>query len=131
MRATKYIICLAAIVSCAGCADFAALQKENTELRKQTVVLEAALKKSKEKIDEMSDDIQLLNNIVENKSVQECLEKEIDRLYLRGMELYLADKFQEAIDTWKNLLKLNPDHENAKIYVERAKRKLKGMQKFK
>ncbi|TAN62956.1 hypothetical protein EPN18_03740 [bacterium] len=107
------------------------IQQENANLKKQVADLEASLKKTKLKIDDMSDELELLNNIVSNKSVQECLEKEADRLYMRGMQLYLADNFTEAITAWKDLLKVDPEHENAKIYIDRARRKLKGIQKLK
>jgi predicted nuclease with TOPRIM domain len=133
-----HILILAVIICCfTGCAEIMGIQpqpniqQENANLKKQVADLEASLKKTKLKIDDLSDELELLNNIVSNKSVQECLEKEVDRLYMRGMQLYLADNFTEAITAWKDLLKVDPEHENAKIYIDRARRKLKGIQKLK
>lgn len=135
------ILILAGLICCfTGCAEIMGIQpqtqpqpniqQENASLKKQVADLEASLKKTKLKVDDMNDELEMLNNIVSNKSVQECLEKEVDRLYMRGMQLYLADNFTEAITAWKDLLKVNPEHENAQIYIDRAKRKLKGIQKL-
>lgn len=49
---------------------------------------------------------------------------EVNRLYRRGLDLYGAGKIEEAVSTWQKVLDLDPDHERAKLALEKADRKL-------
>lgn len=58
---------------------------------------------------------------------QKAIEKEIERYYLHGIELYTNGEYLEAIKAWKKVLELNPKHEKAILNIEKAKRKLEGV----
>ena len=47
-------------------------------------------------------------------------QKEAEKLYYKGINLYTNDKFQEAIKTWEQVLKLDPNYEKAKEKIKDA-----------
>lgn len=53
--------------------------------------------------------------------------KEVEKLYLKGIELYTEGKFTEAIRQWEKVLDIEPKHEKAALNIEKAKRKLQGV----
>lgn len=53
--------------------------------------------------------------------------KEVEKYYLKGIELYTEGKFIEAIRQWEKVLELDPRHEKAALNIEKAKRKLQGV----
>ncbi len=50
--------------------------------------------------------------------------KEIEELYLKGVQAYVKGNYEEAIQYWEEVLKLDPNHEKAKLNIRRAKKKL-------
>lgn len=53
--------------------------------------------------------------------------KEVEKYYLKGIELYTDGKYREAIDSWKKVLELDPKHEKSLLNIEKAKRKMEGV----
>lgn len=71
-----------------------------------------------------------------NKEAKEYLEsiaakrkeagrKEIDDLYLKGVEAYTREDYKQAIALWQRVLELDPNHAQARRNIERAQEKLK------
>jgi|GEM_PF-3310049 len=55
-------------------------------------------------------------------------DKKAQDLFLEGIGKYRAGDYQDAVDNWTQVLKLNPDHEQAKKYIANVKQKLARMQ---
>lgn len=53
--------------------------------------------------------------------------KEVEKHYLKGIELYTEGKHREAMESWKKVLELDPRHEKALLNIEKAKRKMEGV----
>jgi tetratricopeptide (TPR) repeat protein len=47
-----------------------------------------------------------------------------EQVFLQGIELYTRGRYEEAIAAWQGVLTLAPDHEEARVDIERARRKL-------
>ncbi len=54
-----------------------------------------------------------------------------NKLYLQGIELYTKGKYAEAVSAWEKVLVLAPDHDKAKMNIEKAQRKLEKIKEFK
>ncbi len=52
------------------------------------------------------------------------------RLYLQGIELYTQGKYSDAIQTWEKVLQLAPEHNKARMNIEKTKRKLQSIREF-
>ena len=63
--------------------------------------------------------------------IEATIEKEVDTHYLRGITLYTDGKYEEAIESWKKVLELEPRHEKAALNIDKAKRKIEGVTKTK
>ena len=50
---------------------------------------------------------------------------EVTKYYNSAVSLYAEKKYTSAISEWKKVLELNPDHENARDQIAKAKRRLK------
>jgi tetratricopeptide (TPR) repeat protein len=48
--------------------------------------------------------------------------------YSQGLQLYREEKLDEAITQWKAVLEYDPEHTNAKRYLDQAERQLKNLQ---
>lgn len=57
--------------------------------------------------------------------------KDMQRLYLEGIELYTGGHYQDAIRLWQQVLTLQPQHEKARLNIEKAQRKLAQIKAFK
>lgn len=64
---------------------------------------------------------------IDNKKARASVEKEIEKHYLKGVELYTNGKFRDAIEAWNKVLELEPKHEKTLRNIERAKRKMDGL----
>jgi tetratricopeptide (TPR) repeat protein len=51
----------------------------------------------------------------------------VKQLYYQGVDLYVNNKIKEAIKTWKELLALDPNHQDAAKNIQRAEAKLKAL----
>jgi tetratricopeptide (TPR) repeat protein len=51
----------------------------------------------------------------------------VKQLYYQGVDLYVNNKINEAIKTWKDLLVLDPNHQDAAKNIQRAQAKLKAL----
>ena len=49
---------------------------------------------------------------------------EANRLYRLGLDLYGANKIEEAIETWKSVIELDPHHDRAEMALQKAERKM-------
>ncbi|TYO99913.1 tetratricopeptide repeat protein [Geothermobacter ehrlichii] len=56
--------------------------------------------------------------------------KDVPRLYLEGIDLYTRGHYEEAVRTWRQVLNLDPDHEKARMNIEKARRKLSQIESF-
>lgn len=85
-------------------------------------------KKLVEQIKELKLALSIDSELVEIKNMLKELETkvvtEVSNLYFRGVDLYAADKLQEAIKIWKEALELKPDHARIKKDLARAESKL-------
>ncbi len=61
--------------------------------------------------------------------IEATIEKEVEMHYLRGIKLYTDGKYEEAIESWKKVLELEPRHEKAGMNIDKAKRKIEGVAK--
>ncbi|HTA16873.1 MAG TPA: tetratricopeptide repeat protein, partial [bacterium] len=48
-------------------------------------------------------------------------------LYYQGVDLYVNNKIKEAVNTWKEVLKIDPDNTDAQKNIQRAEAKLKAL----
>ncbi|PNU19285.1 hypothetical protein C2E25_13150 [Geothermobacter hydrogeniphilus] len=62
---------------------------------------------------------------------KEGLEPEdAQQLYLEGIELYTSGHYRDAITRWQQVLTLQPQHEKARLNIEKAERKLAQLKAF-
>jgi len=54
--------------------------------------------------------------------------EKVKTLYYQGVDQYVNNHIKEAIGTWKELLKLDPNHADAQKNIARAEAKLKALQ---
>jgi tetratricopeptide (TPR) repeat protein len=52
---------------------------------------------------------------------------DVDALYRMGIEAYTQEHYEVAIDLWKQVLKVNPNHKDSIRNIERARLKLKAI----
>ena len=55
---------------------------------------------------------------------------QVKALYYKGVDYYVNNNISQAITTWKQLLELDPNHEDAKKNIARAKTKLDALAKL-
>lgn len=53
--------------------------------------------------------------------------RDMEKLYLKGIELYTEGKYLDAIKAWEGVLSQDPRHQKAALNIEKAKRKLEGV----
>jgi tetratricopeptide (TPR) repeat protein len=68
---------------------------------------------------------------IQTSGVREKNKKKVDSYLHEGIALYKQDKLQDAIDVWTKILRIDPNHAKAKKYINRAKYKLKELEKLK
>ncbi|MEE9591025.1 MAG: tetratricopeptide repeat protein, partial [Thermodesulfobacteriota bacterium] len=64
---------------------------------------------------------------IDKTKARKAVEKEVERHYLSGIELYTDGKYLDAIKSWEKVLELDPQHQKALLNIEKAKRKLEGV----
>jgi tetratricopeptide (TPR) repeat protein len=52
------------------------------------------------------------------------------RLYLLGIELYTRGRYTEAVNAWEQVLTIAPQHEKARMNIDKAHRKLQSIKEF-
>jgi len=57
--------------------------------------------------------------------------QEIQALYSQGTKLYTGGDYQQALDVWQKLLKLDPGNANAKKNLDRTRQKLEAQKRAK
>ncbi len=62
---------------------------------------------------------------------RQVIEEKIQQYLYAGIKLYRNGKLNEAIQEWKKVLKIDPDNSKATKYINRAKYKLKQLEKLK
>ena len=55
----------------------------------------------------------------------------VKTLYYQGVDFYVNNNISMAIKTWKDLLKLDPNHQDAIKNIQRAETKMKALEKLK
>lgn len=68
---------------------------------------------------------------IDTQKAKSAVEKEIERYYLKGIELYTNGRYKEALEAWNKVLELDPRHEKAILNIEKTKRKLEGIMETK
>jgi tetratricopeptide (TPR) repeat protein len=58
----------------------------------------------------------------------ETLRIKVKKHYLEGVTLFMNGLYGEAISEWEEVLKLDPSHDNARINIEKAHKRLEGAQ---
>jgi tetratricopeptide (TPR) repeat protein len=70
--------------------------------------------------------VEYLRRSVGRKSLIEIAgDKEVWNLYLRGIEHFTRGEYKEAIEVWEEVLRLDPENENAVRNIEEARLRLK------
>jgi tetratricopeptide (TPR) repeat protein len=60
--------------------------------------------------------------------IQESRRRMIEQHYSQGIGYYREEKLKEAIAQWRIVLELDPQHVNAKRYIEQSEKLLKGLE---
>ncbi|MEK6725146.1 MAG: tetratricopeptide repeat protein [Deltaproteobacteria bacterium] len=68
---------------------------------------------------------------IDTGKIEATIGKEVEMHYLRGIKFYTDGKHEEAIESWKKVLELEPRHEKAGMNIEKAQRKIEGVTKTK
>ncbi len=66
-----------------------------------------------------------INKITQKKKTSE---KDISDIYMKGVLAYTSGNYKLAIYYWNEVLKINPDHKNAKKNIKRAQEKLRSIE---
>ena len=64
---------------------------------------------------------------IAKRAAPKLSKKEVETLYLEGIELYTDGQYVEAIGKWEKVLSGNPSHGKALFNIKKAKRKLEGV----
>ncbi len=64
------------------------------------------------------------------KRLRAKLNIKVNSLWQQGFALYSAESYSRAIRVFDQILAINPRHNNARIYKQKAKSKLKALKKF-
>jgi tetratricopeptide (TPR) repeat protein len=84
------------------------------------------------------DTASLIRQLEEERTVQEREEKKVvtekdrrqaERLHRKGLDLYRSERLEEAIETWRQALELNPEYVDARVDLSRAESKLRNLQR--
>ncbi|MFH0919733.1 MAG: hypothetical protein V1913_05175 [Fibrobacterota bacterium] len=51
-----------------------------------------------------------------------------DDLFQQGIDLYRSGQYKKAIETWKQVIQMKPDHKKAATYIENVTQKLKKIE---
>jgi len=62
--------------------------------------------------------------------INKRIEKQVEELFNRGMDLYTQDRYQEAIRELNRVLTLNPKHRGALDYVQQAQERIAALKKL-
>ena len=52
------------------------------------------------------------------------------QLYLQGVAFYTQGKYPDAIKAWETVLLLDPEHQKAKLNIEKTRRKLRQIEEY-
>jgi len=59
-----------------------------------------------------------------SEKMDDELRIKIKKHYLDGINYYMNGLYEEAISEWEEILKIDPEYENVKINIQRAKKRL-------
>jgi len=57
-------------------------------------------------------------------------EKEIENLFHRGITLYRNGDYKKAIECWRKIIALQPDHDKAQKYIDNVSKKLEKIERI-
>ncbi len=66
-----------------------------------------------------------------NLSLQKAIDNKVARLFDAGVSAYSRGLFEQAAQEWRNALKLEPNHQQAKENLERAEKVIKNLERLK
>ncbi len=55
-------------------------------------------------------------------------EKKVEKLFLEGINLYRDGQYKKAIECWKQVMSLKPDHKKAQTYITNVSQKLQKIE---
>ncbi len=64
-------------------------------------------------------------------AAKEQMSKLIEKVFVEGINLYAQDNYQDAINKWNQVLKLDPNHKSALEYKQQAEERLQALRKIK
>lgn len=64
---------------------------------------------------------------IDKSKAMKSIGAKVEKLYLKGIDLYTSGKYTDAIKTWEEVLELDPNYEKAARNIKKAKRKLEGV----
>jgi tetratricopeptide (TPR) repeat protein len=64
------------------------------------------------------------------QSQAKVTDEEIKATYYKGVDYYVNGKIEEAIQEWEKVIKLDPENQDARINITRAKQKLAAIRKL-
>lgn len=66
-------------------------------------------------------------SMMERPKPRKSANRDTEKLYLHGIELYTEGKYVDAIKQWEMVLQSDPKNEKAALNIQKAKRKLEGV----
>ena len=66
-----------------------------------------------------------------NRTLQNAIDDKVAQLFDAGVSAYSRGLFEQAAREWRNALKLEPNHQQAKENLERAEKVLKNLERLK
>lgn len=73
---------------------------------------------------------QFIMKLTGTKSEAKMAAERIKATYYRGVDYYVNGQIEEAIAEWEEVVKLDPDNDDAKVNIKRAKIKLEAIRKL-
>jgi tetratricopeptide (TPR) repeat protein len=61
------------------------------------------------------------------QELRNALAGSIEPFFIQGIRHYRAERMQQAIEEWQTVLLIDPTHEKARLYVEKARRVLEKL----
>ncbi len=107
--------------------DAIEMWRKALELNRDLVAVRIDLSKAEMKLRNLQKSASGLDDPYSEGS--EALRIKIKKHYLEGVTLFMNSLYREAITEWEEVLKLDPSHDNARINIERAYKRLEIAQR--
>lgn len=64
---------------------------------------------------------------IDSTKFKKSVAEKVEKLYMKGIQLYTEGKYTDAIKVWEEVLELSPGHDKASMNIKRSKKKLEGV----